>query len=152
MPPNHGAACQPLHMVPNTYRGSLWCTICALEHLHLLTLPHATLIYHNKKRAQTTQKHFYLQKKVHTRETCTYESCKHVLVLPTYLGVEVEMVLRAKSTLDTPFSSRTSAVEAHFHLGIVFGLREDASITRKYRPVPVLRSYILPCNPLIPVH
>ena len=58
------------------------------------------------------------------------------------------MALRAKSTLDTPFSSRTSAVEAHFHLGIVFRLREDASITPKYRPVPVLRPYILPCNPV----
>ena len=85
---------------------------------------------------------------MHTRETCTYESYKHVLGRPTYLGVEVEMALRAKSTLDTPFSSRTSVVEAHFHLGIVFGLREDVYIIRKYRPVPVLRPYILPCNPV----
>ena len=148
MPPNHGAACQPLHMLPSAYRGSLWCTICALEHPHLLTLPHATLIYHNKKRAQTTQKHFYLQKKVHTRETCTYESCKHVLGRPTYLGVEVEMALRVKSTLDTPFPSRTSFLEAHFHLWIVLESREDVCITPKYRPVPVLRPYILPCNPV----
>ena len=91
---------------------------------------------------------FYLQKKVHTHETCTYASCKHVLGRPTYLGVEVEMALRAKSTLDTPLSSRTSFLEAPLHLGIVLESREDVCMTRKYRPVPVLRPYILPCNPL----
>ena len=56
----------------------------------------------------------------------------------------MEIALCAKSTLDTPFWSRTSLVEAHFHLGVVFGLREDVYITRKYRPVPVLRPYIDP--------
>ena len=133
-------------MVPNTSKGSTWCTICASKHLNCLTLRHATLLYYHKKRAQTTQNHFYLQKKVHIHETCTYASCKHVLGRPTYLGVEVEMALRVKSTLDTPFPSRTSFLEAHFHLWIVLESREDVCITPKYRPVPVLRPCILPCN------
>ena len=58
------------------------------------------------------------------------------------------MALGAKSTLDTPVSSRTSVFEAHNHLGIVFGLREDVCITRKYRyfdptfyPVTLVTSY-----------
>ena len=135
-------------MVPNTSKGSPWCTIRALKHLTCLTLRHATLLFYHKKRAQTTQNHFYLQKKVHTHETCTYASCKQVVGRPTYLGVEVEMALRAKSTLDTPFWSRTSFLEAHFHLGIVLESRKDVCITTKYRPVPVLRPYILPCNPV----
>jgi len=62
------------------------------------------------------------------------------------------MALGAKSTLDTPVSSRTSVFEAHNHLGIVFGLLEDVCITLKYRTVPVLRRYIGPCDPRIPVH
>ena len=135
-------------MVPNTSKGSPYCTICALKHLTCLTLRHATLLYYHQKRAQTTQNHFYLQKKVHTHDICTYASCKHVLGRPTYLGVEVEMALRVKSTLDTPFPSRTSFLEAHFHLWIVLESREDVCITPKYRPVPVLRPYILPCNPV----
>ena len=66
------------------------------------------------------------------------------------------MALRAKSTLDTPFSSRTSAVEAHFHLGIVFGLSEDASIIQStclcryfdptLDPVTLLTSYSIDSN------